>query len=370
MSLKRAREMAFEYEQMIADGKDPIDERNKARTTARTKKKRFADVLEDWYNAFRKNSDQLSESTRKEDARRVKQLIELFGRRVYIADMTAGLVQEKLLTVATDHGHRSKARALRGMLRELFCYAVPQGLISTNPAAVDFFKLPVLQTTSFPALVAPNEVGQLMRDVREANNLSVLTRAALEMMARTVPRPNNVARMEWSWVRNDAIVIPVASMKIKKNGDGKTRSDHRIPMAKQVRELLDRLRTMTGGRKYVFSLNSRPMGEKTLVRAINALGYGGKHCPHGWRSSFSTLMNAERWPSDLIELALAHSCENKVAATYNRAQNLERLLAAGNGQADAIVDRLWELRCKLMQRWSDRLDALSGANVIAIDKAA
>jgi len=55
-------------------------------------------------------------------------------------------------------------------------------------------------------------------------------------------------------------------------------------------------------------------------------GFAGRHVPHGWRSSFSTILNeqlGEEWRS-AIDRALAHSPKDKVEAAYNRAQLLDR----------------------------------------------
>ena len=50
-----------------------------------------------------------------------------------------------------------------------------------------------------------------------------------------------------------------------------------------------------------------------------------RHVPHGWRASFSTILN-ERLPGerDTIDRALAHVPKDKVEAAYNRAEQLDR----------------------------------------------
>lgn len=72
---------------------------------------------------------------------------------------------------------------------------------------------------------------------------------------------------------------------------------------------------------------------------LKAAGYGGAHVPHGWRSTFSTVMN-ERYPPDhaVIELMLAHAPGNKVAAAYNRAAFLKRRTELAQIWADLILE--------------------------------
>jgi hypothetical protein len=86
------------------------------------------------------------------------------------------------------------------------------------------------------------------------------------------------------------------------------------------------------------------MSEGTLGAALRRLGYeSDAHVPHGFRSSFSTMANESGlWRSDIIETALAHGDENKIRATYNRAD--------------------YELgRRQLAQWWADRCDELKEA---------
>jgi integrase len=65
----------------------------------------------------------------------------------------------------------------------------------------------------------------------------------------------------------------------------------------------------------------------------------------------STILNEQGWPADAIEKQLAHTEKNKVRAAYNRAQYLPE-------------------RKKMMQAWSDYLDALrAGARVIPLRQA-
>lgn len=74
------------------------------------------------------------------------------------------------------------------------------------------------------------------------------------------------------------------------------------------------------------------MSENTLSYFYNRCGYQGRHVPHGWRSSFSTIMNewAERngTASDrqIIDLMLAHVPDGVSASegAYNRAAFMER----------------------------------------------
>jgi len=94
------------------------------------------------------------------------------------------------------------------------------------------------------------------------------------------------------------------------------------------------------------------MSNMALNAALRRLGYEqGEHCAHGFRAMASTLLNESgRWPRDVIELQFAHQERNKVRAACDRAEHLPE-------------------RRKMMQWWSDRLDALkAGPAVIPLHR--
>jgi integrase len=380
VGLSLAREIAFDIAKGLARGIDPISEREKKTADAK-KQKTLADVLVEWFNVMRRDAD-ISESSKIEDLRHIDQLIGrdatekkpalkgLFSRKKLIAEITTADIAAKLDKIASgDDGRKATAKALRGTIRAVFKFAIGRGYATINPAAIDLFDLPKADTENHVALIEPQEVGELMRDIRgHSDDIRLLTSAALEMLARCAARPGNVAGMQWEWVKGDRIVIPVRFMKIKKDRrTGKPRGDHRMPITKQMQTILDLVQPLTGHGKYVFSQNNKPMGEKTLQRALRALGYAGRHVPHGFRTTFDTLMTDEEWSAMLIDMQLAHGDEAATIKAYRRVHEMEK---AKQQRGDKASDRLWERRVEMMQSWSDLLDQLSGANVVTLEKKA
>lgn len=111
--------------------------------------------------------------------------------------------------------------------------------------------------------------------------------------------------------------------------------EHIVPLAPQAVAVLRAVRRLTGRGPLVFPScrNSRvPMSENSVNYFYNRCGYQGRHVPHGWRASFSTIMNewAERNGSSsdrqVIDLMLAHVPEGISGSegAYNRAAYLER----------------------------------------------
>jgi integrase len=67
------------------------------------------------------------------------------------------------------------------------------------------------------------------------------------------------------------------------------------------------------------------MSENAIGYRLNRAGYHHKHVPHGWRSTFSTVMN-ERFSADryVIDLMLSHVPKDGVERAYNRPEHLAR----------------------------------------------
>ena len=88
-----------------------------------------------------------------------------------------------------------------------------------------------------------------------------------------------------------------------------------MPLGEAAVSVLRAVRRLNGRFPYVFgSVRSPrdPMSENTLNYMYARNGYSGRHVPHGWRSTFSTVMNEravrERRPDDhpIIDGTLTH----------------------------------------------------------------
>jgi integrase len=188
------------------------------------------------------------------------------------------------------------------------------------------------------SLTAPKDIAVLMRGI-DVYRGSPVVKTALYFSAYSMLRPGEVRRLEWAEVDFDGMEIRIPAEKMKK------RRLHIVPMARQVVEILERLRPLTGSGKYVFPSmrtpdGSRPMSENTIRVALRAMGFSNEEMTaHGFRSMSSTNLNEQGWDGDLVELQLAHQEENKVRAAYNYAERLPE-------------------RRKMMQAWADWLDSL------------
>lgn len=122
--------------------------------------------------------------------------------------------------------------------------------------------------------------------------------------------------------------------------------DHVVPLSRQAIEILSQLKKCTVGEGLLFpgvNNSQKPISDVTLTKVLRIMGYMGENkvVPHGMRHTASTILNENRFASDVIERQLAHVDKNKVRGTYNHAEYLEE-------------------RRKMMQWYADHLDVLKG----------
>jgi integrase len=130
-------------------------------------------------------------------------------------------------------------------------------------------------------------------------------------------------------------------MKLTKVKKADPAAEHIVPLSRQAVDVLRVLHLLTGGGELLFPgrRHARPIGEGAIGELYDRAGYAGRHVPHGWRASFSTILN-DLHPDDrsLIDQALGHAAhKGRVEAAYNRSQQQGRMR-------------------DLFQRWADLLD--------------
>jgi len=164
------------------------------------------------------------------------------------------------------------------------------------------------------------------------------TRAALQLIALTFVRPGELRHAEWKEFDIGGAVwnIPPEKMKMPR--------PHKVPLSRQAVSLVENLRKITGGSRYLFpQIRSwhRPISDGTLNAALRRLGYSKTQMTaHGFRSTASTLLNESgKWHRDAIERQLAHLDGDEVRAAYNHAE-------------------FWDERLRMMKWWGHYLDQL------------
>jgi integrase len=273
-----------------------------------------------------------------------------------LREIDAPLVLKSLRKVE-DRGSIETAKRLRQRVSSVFCFAISEGLATADPAgAVGKALKPLPKKGRQPAITDPDEARQVLVDA-EASGASPVTKLASRLLALTQSRPGMIRSAAWDefegidWEDRQhgpflpLWRVPAERMKLVLDLKEETEFEHVIPLSWQAVDVLLAVRRLTGRGRLVFPgqrHSHRPLSENAIGYLYNRVGYHGRHVPHGWRSAFSTKMNAlavkekRVGDTDIIELMLAHVPENKVKAAYDRAGHMER-------------------RRELAQEWSDLL---------------
>lgn len=255
--------------------------------------------------------------------------------------------------------HRLRQRAAR-----VFRYAKGAGAPNSNPAidVAESLK-PVPKGKRWPAITDVDKLRVLIRHIDE-HEASPIARLASRLLALTAQRPGMVRRSRWTHFEGvdwdddgeapDAIWrVPSDELKQELDLRESDEFEHLVPLPRQAVETLRTVRTLTGRGPLAFPNNREadaPLSENTIGYMYNRAGYKGTHVPHGWRSSFSTIMNGrvershpgtDRLLIDrlIIDQMLAHRpagmSESEFA--YNRSRYMDRRRELATQWADLLM---------------------------------
>lgn len=248
-----------------------------------------------------------------------------------------------VLRTVEVRGRYETARRLRSTFSSVLRYAIATGRAKRDVTVDLRGALIAPKVTHRAAIVEPTKVGALLRAI-EGYEGQPAVEYALKIAPHVFVRPGELRNAEWDEFDADEAVwtIPASKMKMGR--------EHKVPLSRQILDLLERLYAITGDSRYLFPsvrTNDRPISENTVNAALRRLGYDKTEMTgHGFRALASTLLNeSRRWHPDAIERQLAHVESNNVRRAYLRGEH-------------------WAERVRMMQFWSDHLDKLRRANVV------
>lgn len=286
---------------------------------------------------------------RKKSVRALERDVFPYIGRLPVRDITPAMVSKVIERIAHRGTSDTPAKILQHVTR-VFRLAQTRGL-RENPAIPAREKLPDRSIRQrYPALLRWPEIGEALRGAAEIS-MSRAVYVAHRLCAFTVARVGNIVAAEWRELHLEADpphwVIPRAKMKAQDR-----HHDHKIILGPTICEELVAWKKEIGGKGYVFPSPIRDghITREALEKLYRVtLKLEGRHTPHGWRSSLSTLARDEGgFDRDVVELALDHVHDNEVVRAYDRGERLEQ-------------------RIKLMRWWDARLaSAQRGADVVPI----
>lgn len=343
VSLADARKARDDAKAILRDHRDPVVEKKLKRIAGATNAANtFEMIAREWY--------ELNKSTWV--TRHAEEVIGSLEKEVFphigsvpIREISAATVLAVLRMIEKRPAIET-ARRVRQRISAVFVFAIADGRAEADPAAAIQKAMAPLKKGRQPAITDLTAARAMLQKVDDEAAHPV-TKLALRILALTNVRPGTLAETPWSeWTDLDTEEpvwrIPAARMKMKLHNKDDEARDHWVPLSRQAVDAINVLRTISGRGPLAFP-NARhahkPMSENAMGYLLNRAGYHHKQVPHGWRSTFSSIMN-ERFPTDkpIIDLMLAHVPDNKVEAAYNRAMHMQRRRELAQLWADMILD--------------------------------
>ena len=343
MSLLEARRARDEARQLLKAGKDPSAQKKLEKAIQRSDAEAtFEVVAKEWFDLA---STVWAPAHANEVWRTLKRDVLPHIGTLPITAIDAPIVLG-VLRLIEKRGAVETAKRHRQRISAIFVYAISTGRATSDPAAVVQGALVPLHKGRRPALTTVEAVRRLLSDVCKTPGRPHV-KLGLRLLAITAVRPGTLAATPWAeWDEldeaNPVWRIPASRMKLKLDRKQDDLYDHLVPLPRQAMEIIALLRRLTGRGEFVFPNPRRP----TQPMSLNAMGYFlnradyyEKHVPHGFRASFSSIMN-ERYPQDrhVIDLMLAHTPKDKVEAAYNRALHIERRKELAQFYADLVLE--------------------------------
>jgi integrase len=354
IGLKDARERATIQRRLKLDGVDPLTSRQQARQERRVeglKTLTFKECAEGYIKA---------KADSWKNPKHAAQWPASLGAYAYptFGDLPVSAVDTGLVLQALEPIWKDKtetATRVRQRIEAVLDWAKVRGYRSgENPARWDGHLEHQLASPSkiskvkHHAALPYGEIGTFMEDLRRDTSV---TAAALEFTILTVGRTGEVIGARRKEIDRDAKVWTVPTERMKAG------REHRVPLSDAALAVLDRMEPLAplgdAGDAFVFPglRKGKPLSNMTMLMALRRMGHD-ELTVHGFRSTFRdwAAETTVGFPSDVVEMALAHTINNKVEAAYRRGD-------------------LLEARRRLMAAWASACAAPAGGNVTVLGAA-
>jgi integrase len=322
--LAEARENASTLFRQVKNGIDPLSAREAMAAAAKAAAQDAAVKRVTFREAAQRFIDGHTPSWRNpKHAAQWGATIETYANPVF-GDLPVGDIDTVHVLAAVEPIWLTKpatASRLRGRIERILDFAKTRGWRSgENPAAWKghlALTLPArskVRKVEHHAALPWHEIGDFMLRLKEQAGMGA---RALRFAILTAARSGEVRGARWSEVEMSAAtwVVPAKRMKAGR--------EHRIPLSEPT---LDVLREMAQARlsndsaALVFPGRDagRPLSDMSLTAVLRRMGRG-ELTAHGFRSSFRDwAAETTAYPTELVEMALAHAVGNKVEAAYRR----------------------------------------------------
>lgn len=347
VTLAGAREKARQIRELVDQGIDPIEDRRAKRAALaaeRAKAMTFAQCVTAYLDAH--GDSWKNAKHRQQWANTLDTYANPIIGNLNVAAVDTGLVLKVLEPIWKTK--TETASRLRGRIENILSWATVRGYRQgENPARWKGHLDKLLASRSKIQLVTHHaalpyaELGGFMADLARMEGMGA---RALEFAILCASRSGEVRGATWGEfdLAAGVWIIPAERMKAKR--------EHRVPLSSKAVSLLNTLPRLDGT-ELVFPGTNGELSNMSLTAVLRRMNRGDLTA-HGFRSTFRDWAAEQTaYPSEVVEMALAHTIGNKVEAAYRRGD-------------------LFDKRRRLMDDWAKYCGTIGGAagEVVALRK--
>jgi integrase len=233
--------------------------------------------------------------------------------KLAVRDVDTGLVLKVLEPLWTDKSET--ASRVRGRIESILDWAKVRGYRDgENPARwrghLDHLlprKSKLRSVQHFPA-VPYAEIPAFMESLRQQKSIAA---RALEFAILTAARSGEIRGATGEEINNNdkVWVIPASRMKAGR--------EHRVPLSGRAMAIVKKTAALGDDNGFLFPGPHGQLAFVAMITTVKELGYSAT--VHGFRSTFRDwAAECTAFPSDVVEMALAHAIGSKVEAAYRR----------------------------------------------------
>ena len=330
LTLKAAREKRDCLAARVADGRSPAQEAKKSKSgtainsTVRDLGERYfqEQVVRNWKNPahIRRYLD--------------NEVYPALGDKL-LKEITALDVQA-IVYRKRDNGRVAAAMQLRGVMKQMFDYALEVQQVTMNPAAMVATRY-IGKARKRSRVLTPQEIRLYLRTIYQSN-IRRQFKLAVHTLLLTLARKSELLLARWEYVNFDAgeWLIP--------EENSKTGKPHIVYLSTQVAAMFQELKALAGESELVLPGRSslrKPFAANALNQALDGLTFDMDPLTiHDLRRTGATLLTEKGFNRDVIEKALSHEKQG-IRAVYILAEHAaerKRMLQWWADYVDAIVN--------------------------------
>ena len=241
-----------------------------------------------------------------------------------------------------DNGRIAAAMQLRGVMKQMFDYALEVQQVTMNPAAMVATRY-IGKARKRSRVLTPQEIRLYLHTIYQSN-IRRQFKLALHTLLLTLSRKSELLQARWQHVDfgTGEWLIP--------EENAKTGKPHIVYLSTQVAAMFQELKALAGESELVLpgrSSITKPFAANALNKALEGLTFDMDPLTiHDLRRTGATLLTEKGFNRDVIEKALSHEKQG-IRAVYILAEHAAE-------------------RKKMLQWWADYVDAIVNESKVIV----